>query len=39
MITQFKTINDLSSFIKGLEGKLRLRPTRKYSHPTLDAEN
>ena len=35
MIIQFKTINDLSEVIKEYEGKLRLRPTRKYSHPTL----
>lgn len=35
MLTQFKTINDLSAVIKELEGQLRLRPTRKYSHPTL----
>jgi len=35
MITQFKTINDLSVVIKELEGKLRLRPIREYSHPTL----
>lgn len=35
MIEQFKTINDLSDIIKEYEGKLRLRPTRKWSHPTL----
>lgn len=35
MIIQFKTINDLSEVIKEYEGKLRLRPTRKWSHPTL----
>ncbi|WP_086934372.1 hypothetical protein [Agarilytica rhodophyticola] len=35
MIEQFKTINDISAVIKEYEGMLRLRPTRKYSHPTL----
>ena len=35
MIIQFKTINDLSEVIKEYEEKLRLRPIRKYSHPTL----
>ena len=35
MIEQFKTINDLSEIIEEYEGKLRLRPTRKWSHPTL----
>jgi hypothetical protein len=35
MLTQFKTINDLNKIIKEYEEKLRLRPTKKYSHPTL----
>ena len=35
MIIQFKTINDLNEVIKDYENKLKLRPTRKYSHPTL----
>ena len=35
MITQFKTIDDLKQIIKEYEEKLMLRPTRKYSHPTL----
>jgi hypothetical protein len=35
VIIQFRTIDDLSEIIKEYEGKLRLRPTRKWSHPTL----
>ena len=35
MIQQLKTLSDLSVVIKEYEGMLRLRPTRKYSHPTL----
>lgn len=35
MIIQFKTINDINEVIKEYEQQLRLRPTRKYSHPTL----
>jgi hypothetical protein len=35
MIAQFKTITDLNLVIKEYEERLRLRPTRKYSHPTL----
>ncbi|HRH77028.1 MAG TPA: hypothetical protein PK129_06730 [Cellvibrionaceae bacterium] len=34
MLEQFKTINDLSETIKELEGMV-LRPTPKWSHPTL----
>jgi hypothetical protein len=35
LIIQYKTIVDLQVIIKEYEETLRLRPTRKFSHPTL----
>lgn len=35
MLTQFKSIQDLSQVIRELEELLLMRPTRTYSHPTL----